>query len=85
MRTAQPHPHPNLPPEGEGTQFLPLQGGGQEGDGVDVELRLTVLLEFLSPLLQIYVRYHTDGLLFASYCALIEKMIVIIHFTVDSN
>ena len=52
MRTAQPHPHPNLPPEGEGTQFLPLQGGGKEGDGVDVELRLTVLLEFLSPLPQ---------------------------------
>ncbi len=30
------HPHPNPPPEGEGilTSFLPLQGGGQEGDGV---------------------------------------------------
>jgi hypothetical protein len=29
-----PHPHPDPPPEGEETaMFLPLQGGGQEGDG----------------------------------------------------
>ena len=29
----QTHPHPNPPLEGEGDQFLPLQGEGQDGDG----------------------------------------------------
>ena len=35
-----PHPHPNPLPEGEGILwgFLPFQGGGQEGDGVDFQV-----------------------------------------------
>jgi nitrite reductase (NADH) large subunit len=29
-----PHPHPNLPPEGEGADCPPLQGEGRGGDGI---------------------------------------------------
>ncbi len=36
-RQVLPHPRPTPPLEGEGTrEFLPFQGGGQEGDGADV-------------------------------------------------
>ena len=30
------YPHPNPLPEGDGIWLLPLQGGGWEGDGVNV-------------------------------------------------
>jgi len=35
VTAGKPHPHPNPPLEGEGTdKLLPFQGGGREGDGV---------------------------------------------------
>jgi adenine-specific DNA-methyltransferase len=47
-----PHPHPNPPLEGEGalkSSFLPFQGGGQEGDGVDCAVDWKRELSALAP------------------------------------
>src|SRR3989338_5902655 len=62
----QPPPILPFPLKGKGLKFLPLQGGGQEGDGVDVELRLTVFLEFPSPY---NTRKHKET---ASFCRILN-------------